>query len=186
MTSRKDLLYSLSNVTLFVGSDSLGSGTLSITTKKVVWENDSTKHEWGFIEIIMHAVSPPRDNFPACIYCHLDSEEVMELRFCPPDEGHLDEMFYSFNEGAELNPDPLKEDENEEGHFFFNSSELGLQDHPNLKIHESGLSSMSPDIFLQFMETQGMEVYEDDLEVPEMEICEDTTCEDHEEADDNI
>lgn len=98
---------------------------LVLLASNVSWTPGNGQSEyWSYQEIVMHAVSPASTvlemtecsnpkTAPPCIYCHLDGDDVTEVRFCPPDEGHLDEMFYSFNKGAELNPDPPGEEEQE-------------------------------------------------------------------------
>jgi len=135
------VFFTKDNIELFLGDDSKGHGTLTITDKKVVWqENKSTTvvdehhmpvtHTWGYPDIPMHAISSDTGNFPkACIYCHLEStenadgeEEVLEMRLAPPNPEDLQAMFAALNKGAELNPDPLGD--SDEGEFFFNPAEI--------------------------------------------------------------
>jgi len=162
-----DALYTLDGVTAMVGSESLGAGKLVLTIGVVSWQGESTQQFWSYPEIVMHAIAPSSSKFPACIYCHLDGEDVTELRFCPPDEGYLDEMFFAFNQGAELNPDANDSEDNDP--FYFNPAEFGLDKDPSIKMHGSGLGMMKPDEFMAMITTQGIEIYDHDFGVEKEE-----------------
>lgn len=56
-----------------------------------------------------------KNDFAPCIYCHLDSDEVAELRFIPADESFLLPMFEGLSKGAEMNPDERDDEDDEEG-----------------------------------------------------------------------
>jgi len=165
-TEAGDILYSLDNVTYVHGSTSKGEGKLALTTSAVYWypkKEGESPESFAYQDIVMHAVSPGSGSYPPCIYCHLDSEDVTEIRFCPPDEGHLDEMFFHFNKGAELNPDAPGEEERdgeEEAPFYFNAEEFGVENDPSVRIHGSGLGMMSPEQFMEMITRQGIEVYD--------------------------
>ena len=62
---------------------------LSQLTRRVVWLNKeapSNGSSYSFRDISMHAVAPASESFDkACLYCHLDTEDVTELRFVPED-----------------------------------------------------------------------------------------------------
>lgn len=100
-------------------------------------------------------------------------------------------MFYSFNKGAELNPDALGAEEQEEeatgegnshfyvtwtpistncnwhvlvSPFYFNAQEFGVENDPNVRMHGSGLGMMSPEDFMTMITSQGIEVYENEEE----------------------
>eukprot|EP01126_Amoeba_proteus_P025174 TRINITY_DN2516_c0_g1_i7.p1 TRINITY_DN2516_c0_g1~~TRINITY_DN2516_c0_g1_i7.p1 ORF type:complete len:125 (-),score=11.10 TRINITY_DN2516_c0_g1_i7:241-615(-) len=92
--------------------------------------------------------------FDACIYCHLDSNnETIEVKFCPPDEGHLDEMFYAFSQGVKLNPVPVttfEETQGTETGYSFCMDTLW-----------SNRPSLYPNEFLELMMAEGVEAYDD-------------------------
>eukprot|EP00823_Brevimastigomonas_motovehiculus_P008417 TRINITY_DN76_c7_g1_i1.p1 TRINITY_DN76_c7_g1~~TRINITY_DN76_c7_g1_i1.p1 ORF type:complete len:222 (+),score=92.56 TRINITY_DN76_c7_g1_i1:77-742(+) len=100
-----------------------GKGTLYITSKNVIWIS-SDKSDFGYSFdypfLSLHAISRDSESFKSpCIYCQFDigedEEKVSEARFVPSDDKHLDELFEAFSKAAEMNPDPVKEGDNEEG-----------------------------------------------------------------------
>jgi hypothetical protein len=146
--------YELENVICFEDKEKF-TGKLILTNlnvKFVCGENEETK-AWNYQEIIMHSISKSTldSTFPPCIYCHLDSEEVAELRFVPTDENSLLPMFEALSKGAELNPDERDEDD-EEGNFYFNKDEF-----PGLDMN----SMNNPDVFFKLGEGNQIEIYDD-------------------------
>ncbi|GLT49261.1 hypothetical protein SLA2020_228300 [Shorea laevis] len=122
-------------------------GTLYITTKQVVWLSDVDKtkgYAVDFLSISLHAVSRDPEAYSSpCIYSQIETEDgedesdgsdsennevldlskVTEMRLIPSDAGQLDTLFQIFSECAELNPDPIEEDE--EGHgWVFSADQL--------------------------------------------------------------
>jgi hypothetical protein len=147
--------YELENVICFEDKEKY-TGKLILTNLNVKFvcegENEEIK-AWNYQEIIMHSISKSTldASFPPCIYCHLDSEEVAELRFVPADENSLLPMFEALSKGAELNPDERDEDD-EEGNFYFNKDEF-----PGLDMN----SMNNPDVFFKLGEGNQIEIYDD-------------------------
>jgi len=119
-------LYDLSNVTLVEGTENRGSGTIALTNMRISWQSlNGYAREWSYQAVLIHAIS--RDNQVAekpCIYAQLKGEledQLLEIRFIPPKEEQVNELFGAFSQGAQLNPDPVQEDE---GDFFFNEDEI--------------------------------------------------------------
>jgi hypothetical protein len=57
----------------------------------------------------------------SCIYCQLESEDVVELRLVPEDASSVDNIYREMTECAALNPDTVEEDE---GDFFYDHDEV--------------------------------------------------------------
>ncbi|KAG6391909.1 hypothetical protein SASPL_149673 [Salvia splendens] len=119
-------------------------GTLYLTTRQVIWLSDSDRakgYAVDFISVSLHAVSRDPEAYPEpCIYAQIengaeedeseDSEsetddtlnlsKITEMRFVPsdPNQCTLDRLFTVFCECAELNPDPIEEDEGENNWIF--------------------------------------------------------------------
>ncbi|KAG1677561.1 hypothetical protein FOA52_014459 [Chlamydomonas sp. UWO 241] len=126
-----------------------GKGTLTITTRRVVWCSDSQPSAvmaLRYQQIVMHAIS--RDTSSGsqpCIYLQLDngSEQMQEehdeeaeagvepeIRLVPGDESKLDDLFKAMCDCAALNPDENGGEADGEGEFFFDEAEVigGLDD----------------------------------------------------------
>ncbi|KAH8492531.1 hypothetical protein H0E87_021920 [Populus deltoides] len=135
-------------VSIVIGNGSPESpGTLYISTKKVVWlsDVDGTKgYAVDFLSISLHAVSRDPEAYPSpCIYTQietgededesevsdsecsdaLDLSKVTEMRLVPSDPSQLDTLFQVFCECAELNPEPV-EDNEEEHNWIFSADQL--------------------------------------------------------------
>eukprot|EP00743_Colponemidia_sp_Colp-15_P005321 GILK01005722.1.p1 GENE.GILK01005722.1~~GILK01005722.1.p1 ORF type:complete len:216 (-),score=35.29 GILK01005722.1:176-784(-) len=105
-----------------------GSGTLYITTERVVWL-DEEEHDRGFAFdypfILLHAVSRDISHFAKpCIYCQLDMEAepdlqedeavaISEAYFVPDNSETLQAIFDAMSECATLHPDPEEDDAGE-------------------------------------------------------------------------
>ncbi|XP_073125653.1 chloride conductance regulatory protein ICln isoform X2 [Henckelia pumila] len=122
-------------------------GTLYISTKQVVWLSDTNMAKGYAVDIVsvsLHAVSRDPEAYPSpCIYAQietgaeddemdnsdsesnddLDLSKITEMRLVPSDPNQ-DTLFAIFCECAELNPDPI-EDEDDEGHNWnFSADQL--------------------------------------------------------------
>ncbi|XP_076933088.1 chloride conductance regulatory protein ICln-like isoform X2 [Bidens hawaiensis] len=123
-------------------------GTLYISTKQLIWlsDTDNTKgYAVDFLSVSLHAVSRDPDAYSApCIYTQIDTgdedvesedsdsesddtldlSKITEMRLVPSDPNQLDVLFEVFNECAELNPEPVQEDE-EKYNWVFSADQLG-------------------------------------------------------------
>ncbi|KAI7733142.1 hypothetical protein M8C21_013295 [Ambrosia artemisiifolia] len=123
-------------------------GTLYISTKRVVWlsDTDTTKgYSVDFLSVSLHAVSRDPEAFQSpCLYTQIDNgdegdesescdsessetldlSKVSEMRLVPSDPTQLDTIFNIFCECAELNPEPVEEDE-EQHNWIFSADQLG-------------------------------------------------------------
>lgn len=104
----------------FVDNDNLGSGTLFITTARVVWVSSvstnastsvNTSESRSFMieypKISLHAISRDVSVFPhPCIYCQIDAASSIETRFVPQDSQALDNLFSAMSECQSLHSDP--------------------------------------------------------------------------------
>ncbi|KAL5744391.1 hypothetical protein ACOSQ2_027507 [Xanthoceras sorbifolium] len=120
-------------------------GTLYITSKQVVWLSDvnrATGYAVDFLSLSLHAVSRDPEAYPSpCIYTQIEVEDgdddesegsdsesdvldlskVTEMRLVPSDSSQLDTLFEIFCECAELNPEPIEEEQ--EGHNWVFSAD---------------------------------------------------------------
>lgn len=123
-------------------------GTLYITNKQVVWLSDVDRvkgYAVDFLSLSLHAVSrDPEAYHCPCIYTQMETEadedepedsdsecnevldlsKVTEMRLIPSDASHLDTLFQIFCECAELNPEPLGEEEEERHNWIFSADQL--------------------------------------------------------------
>eukprot|EP00199_Chlamydomonas_sp_CCMP681_P005642 CAMPEP_0119104500 /NCGR_PEP_ID=MMETSP1180-20130426/2695_1 /TAXON_ID=3052 ORGANISM="Chlamydomonas cf sp, Strain CCMP681" /NCGR_SAMPLE_ID=MMETSP1180 /ASSEMBLY_ACC=CAM_ASM_000741 /LENGTH=230 /DNA_ID=CAMNT_0007089275 /DNA_START=13 /DNA_END=705 /DNA_ORIENTATION=- len=156
-------------VVLVVG-DSLeaGTGTLYITSRRVIWRSASTDTPsvaLTYHQVMMHAISKDLSAFPKpCIYLQLDegSEDMMqqeaedeepeaedeavsaELRLVPLDSNKIEELFKALCDCAALNPDPEIEGE---GDFFFDETEImaGIDDTTRAEIMAARMEGLNAD-----------------------------------------
>ncbi|XP_011029973.1 PREDICTED: chloride conductance regulatory protein ICln-like [Populus euphratica] len=144
----EELMLMFREVSIVIGNGSPESpGTLYISTKKVLWlsDVDRTKgYAVDFLSISLHAVSRDPEAYPSpCIYTQietgededesegsdsecsdaLDLSKVTEMRLVPSDPSQLDTLFQVFCECAELNPEPV-EDNEEEHNWIFSADQL--------------------------------------------------------------
>ncbi|KAL7229564.1 hypothetical protein ACSBR2_008134 [Camellia fascicularis] len=120
-------------------------GTLYISSKQVVWLSDvdiAKGYAVDFLSLSLHAVSTDPEAYPSpCIYTQIDTVEdgddsegsdsenngtldlskITEMRLVPSDPNQLDTLFEIFCKCAELNPEPIEEEE--EGHNWFFSAD---------------------------------------------------------------
>jgi len=88
------------------------SGTLIITNQRVAWINSGNKAQsssYRFRDISLHAMAQTAFGEP-CLYCHLDTEDVTEIRFIPSDKDGLQPIYQAFCQGAMENPDSDEEE----------------------------------------------------------------------------
>ncbi|KAF8379301.1 hypothetical protein HHK36_028734 [Tetracentron sinense] len=123
-------------------------GTLYISTKRVFWLSDLERergYSVDFFSLSLHAVSTDPEAYPSlCIYtqietdadedeesggsdseCNeiLDVSKITEMRLVPSDPNQLVTLFDIFCECAELNPEPVEEQE-EEHNWIFSSDQM--------------------------------------------------------------
>ncbi|KAG6619821.1 hypothetical protein I3842_Q079000 [Carya illinoinensis] len=145
----EELMQVLPGVALVLGNQAPESpGTLYISTKQVVWlsDVDRTKgYAVNFLSISLHAISRDTEAYPSpCIYTQIETEadeddsegsdsessavldlsKIREMRLIPSDPSQLDALFDIFCECAELNPEPIDEEEEEEHNWVFSADQL--------------------------------------------------------------
>ncbi|KAI3751031.1 hypothetical protein L2E82_22034 [Cichorium intybus] len=145
----EELMHVEPNVSIVLGNRPPDSpGTLYITTKQVVWLSDTSRtkgYSVDFLSVSLHAVSRHPEAFESpCIYTQIDTgdeedgseshdsessdtldlSKITEMRLIPSDPTPLDTLFQIFCECAELNPEPI-EDEEEEHNWIFSPDQLG-------------------------------------------------------------
>ncbi|XP_058104627.1 chloride conductance regulatory protein ICln [Magnolia sinica] len=123
-------------------------GTLYISTKRVVWLNDLDREKGyavDFLSISLHAVSRDPEAYSSpCIYTQIETEasedeesegsdsecneniqlsKITEMRLVPSDPNQLDTLFTIFCECAELNPEPV-EGQEEENEWIFSAEQM--------------------------------------------------------------
>ncbi|CAI0547220.1 unnamed protein product [Linum tenue] len=135
-------------------------GTLYISSRKVVWLSDVDREKGyavDFLALSLHAVSRDPDAFPSpCIYAQietgvdeddsdcsdseheetLDLSKVTEMRLVPSDPNQLDTLFQIFCECAELNPEPIEEDEGFGGNNWVFSADMMADDGADVEAPE--------------------------------------------------
>ncbi|XP_076953029.1 chloride conductance regulatory protein ICln-like isoform X2 [Bidens hawaiensis] len=148
----EEVMHVQPNVSVVLGNRPPESpGTLYISTKQVVWLSDTemTKgYAVDFLSVSLHAVSRDPEAFESpCLYTQIDtgdegdesescdSEEsdtldlskITEMRLVPSDPTQLDTIFNIFCECAELNPEPVAEDEEQQHNWIFSADQLGVE-----------------------------------------------------------
>ncbi|XP_047328012.1 chloride conductance regulatory protein ICln [Impatiens glandulifera] len=124
-------------------------GTLYITSRKVIWLSDLDREKGyavDFLSVSLHAVSTDPEAFTSpCIYTQIDTGDIgesdsegsdlelegtldlsniTEMRLVPSDPTQLDSLFEIFCKCAELNPEPIEEEEEEEHNWIFSADQL--------------------------------------------------------------
>jgi nucleotide-sensitive chloride channel 1A len=132
MEEDEDVHYTAPHCQLHFGEDRpQGTGTLFVTTRRVVWVSSAEpakKFAIYFRDISMHAITRDTSNFPfPCVYCQLDADDVIEAQFSQAEvidaaaADILRDIFDAFSHGAVLNPD--EEEEESDGEMFYNEAE---------------------------------------------------------------
>ncbi|KAL7001651.1 hypothetical protein U1Q18_002803 [Sarracenia purpurea var. burkii] len=123
-------------------------GTLYISSKQVMWlsDVDRTKgYAVDFLSVSLHAVSRDPEAYTSpCIYTQIDREvengdesessdseynetldlsKITEMRLVPSDPNQLDMLFEIFCKCAELNPEPIEEEE-ERHNWIFSADQI--------------------------------------------------------------
>ncbi|XP_009130207.1 LOW QUALITY PROTEIN: chloride conductance regulatory protein ICln [Brassica rapa] len=145
----EELMHVEPSVAVALGNRSLESpGTLYITSRKLIWLSDADVakgYAVDFLSISLHAVSRDPETYSSpCIYTQIDVVEeededdedddtestgvldlskIREMRLVPTDSTQLDTLFDVFCECAELNPEPVEEEEEESGHNWVFSAD---------------------------------------------------------------
>ncbi|KAI8564641.1 hypothetical protein RHMOL_Rhmol03G0196700 [Rhododendron molle] len=143
-------------------------GTLYISSKQVLWLSDVDRAKGyvvDFLSVSLHAISRDPEAYPSpCIYAQIDTgdedgdqsegsdtedngtdngtvllSKVTEMRLVPSDSNQLDTLFEIFCKCAEMNPEPVEEEE-ERHNWIFSADQMqdegagtGLSQHYNLK-----------------------------------------------------
>ncbi|CAN6859414.1 unnamed protein product [Brassica oleracea] len=138
----EEIMHVQPSVAVALGDRSVESpGTLYITSRKLIWLSDADVakgYAVDFLSVSLHAVSRDPETYSSpCIYTQievvedededdedddtestgvLDLSKIREMRLVPSDSTQLDTLFDVFCECAELNPEPVEEEEEESGH----------------------------------------------------------------------
>lgn len=95
--------------------------------RRVIWMKDEsdTGYAIDFYHLMCHAIARETSSeIPQpCIYCQLDtdSDEYHDARFVPEQADQLENIYQALSRGAELNPDPVQDDE---GQWICNEEDL--------------------------------------------------------------
>ncbi|CAH8353989.1 unnamed protein product [Eruca vesicaria subsp. sativa] len=145
----EELMHVQPSVAVALGNRSVESpGTLYITSRKLIWLSDvdmAKGYAVDFVSISLHAVSRDPEAYSSpCLYTQIEVEEeeddededeeeestgvldlskIREMRLVPSDSTQLDTLFDVFCECAELNPEPVEEEEEESGHNWVFSAD---------------------------------------------------------------
>ncbi|KAI3735181.1 hypothetical protein L6452_14671 [Arctium lappa] len=146
----EELMHVQPSVSIVLGNHPPESpGTLYISTKQVVWLSDTERtkgYAVDFLSVSLHAVSRDPEAFSSpCIYTQIDTgdeddesessdsesngtldlSKITEMRLVPSDPNQLDTLFEVFCECAELNPEPVEEEDEQEHNWIFSADQLG-------------------------------------------------------------
>ncbi|GAB2233392.1 hypothetical protein Droror1_Dr00002614 [Drosera rotundifolia] len=151
----EELMHSQHAVSIVLGDrPAEAPGDLYITSRRVIWLSEverSKGYEVDFLSISLHAVSRDPMAYPLpCIYAQIDTgdseaedegsegsesenetgsldlSKIGEMRLVPSDPDQLDRLFEVFCECAELNPEPV-EGEEEENSWIFSADQMQAQ-----------------------------------------------------------
>ncbi|VVB17682.1 unnamed protein product [Arabis nemorensis] len=147
----EELMHVQSSVAVALGNRPLESpGTLYITSRKLIWLSDvdmAKGYAVDFLSISLHAVSRDPEAYSSpCIYTQIDVEEdededesdtestgvldlpkIREMRLVPSDSSQLDTLFDIFCECAELNPEPIEEEEEGGHNWVFSADQMDVR-----------------------------------------------------------
>ncbi|XP_074349158.1 chloride conductance regulatory protein ICln isoform X1 [Apium graveolens] len=149
----EELIHVQPSVSIVLGNRSPETpGTLYMTSKQVVWLSDSDRSKGyaaDFYSVSLHAVSRDPEAYPSpCIYAQIDTGDededsessdsesndildltkISELRLVPEDESQLDTLFDVFCECAELNPEPVESEGEEEHNWIFSADQMATDE----------------------------------------------------------
>ncbi|KAL9258309.1 Chloride conductance regulatory protein ICln-like protein [Drosera capensis] len=154
-TAGEELMHVQPAVSIVLGDrPAEAPGSLFITSRRVIWLSEverSKGYEVDFLSISLHAVSRDPMAYPLpCIYAQIDNgdseaedegsegsesenelgsldlSKIGEMRLVPSDPDQLDRLFEVFCECAELNPEPV-EGEEEENSWIFSADQMEAQ-----------------------------------------------------------
>ncbi|KAJ0231381.1 Chloride conductance regulatory protein ICln [Hirschfeldia incana] len=144
----EEIMHVQPSVAVALGNRSLESpGTLYITSRKLIWLSDvdiAKGYAVDFTSISLHAVSRDPEAYSSpCLYTQIEVEEeedeedeeddgegvlelskIREMRLVPSDSTQLDTLFDVFCECAELNPEPVEEEEESEHNWVFSADQM--------------------------------------------------------------
>ncbi|CAL9244578.1 unnamed protein product [Arabidopsis halleri] len=147
----EELMHVQTSVAVALGNRPVESpGTLYITSRKLIWLSDvdmAKGYAVDFLSISLHAVSRDPEAYSSpCIYTQIEVEEdeddesdtestqvldlskIREMRLVPSDPSQLETLFDVFCECAELNPEPVEEEEEETGHnWVFSADQMDVR-----------------------------------------------------------
>ncbi|KAG7535173.1 ICln/Lot5 [Arabidopsis thaliana x Arabidopsis arenosa] len=147
----EELMHVQTSVAVALGNRPVESpGTLYITSRKLIWLSDvdmAKGYAVDFLSISLHAVSRDPEAYSSpCIYTQIEVEEdeddesdtestqvldlskIREMRLVPSDPSQLETLFDVFCECAELNPEPVEEEEEESGHnWVFSADQMDVR-----------------------------------------------------------
>lgn len=147
----EELMHVQTSVAVALGNRPIESpGTLYITSRKLIWLSDvdmAKGYAVDFLSISLHAVSRDPEAYSSpCIYTQIEVEEdeddesdsestevldlskIREMRLVPSDSTQLETLFDVFCECAELNPEPVQEEEEESGHnWVFSADQMDVR-----------------------------------------------------------
>ncbi|XP_059449477.1 chloride conductance regulatory protein ICln [Corylus avellana] len=139
----EELMHEQPGVAVVLGNRAPDSpGTLYISTKQVIWLSDVDRakgYAVDFLSLSLHAISTDPEAYPSpCIYAQIETEadedesegsdsessdaldlsKITEMRLVPSNPSQLDTLFDIFCQCAELNPEPIDEEEEEQNWVF--------------------------------------------------------------------
>ncbi|KAF6152549.1 hypothetical protein GIB67_012996 [Kingdonia uniflora] len=165
----EELMHVQPGVAIVLGNGAPESpGTLFISTKRVMWLSDVEKERGyvvDFLSVSLHAVSTDPEAYSSpCIYAQIETEavrddeseasdsennetldvsKITEMRLVPSDASQLDALFNVFCECAELNPEPVEEQE-EEHNWIFSADQMVDEGGLPVKYGQSLIQSTFP------------------------------------------
>lgn len=144
----EELMHEQPGVAIVLGNRSPESpGTLYISTRQVVWLSDVDRakgYAVDFLSLSLHAISRDPEAYPSpCLYTQIETEadedesegsdsessdaldlsKITEMRLVPSNPSQLDTLFDIFCQCAELNPEPIDEEE-EEHNWIFSADQI--------------------------------------------------------------
>lgn len=154
MRENETLDFQLKGVQLSFSKDrKLGSGTLFITSRRVIWIREERLTEQETFEdqvavdidvpfIVLHAITRDPDSYPVpCVYCQLDSDDFDgqqgdddedmilddEIFLAPAADEDLTKIFNALSHAALINPDPPEDGEQDgDDEFIYDYDEVSL------------------------------------------------------------
>ncbi|XP_062153693.1 chloride conductance regulatory protein ICln [Alnus glutinosa] len=139
----EELMHELPGVAVVIGNRAPESpGTLYVSSKQVIWLSDVDRakgYAVDFLSLSLHAISRDPEAYPSpCIYAQIETEadedesegsdsegsdaldlsKITEMRLVPSNPSQLDTLFDIFCQCAELNPEPIDEQEQEHNWVF--------------------------------------------------------------------